>query len=65
MEVGTLVFYQSRFDQDGEELLAGVITMIAGEQIEVQIHQPKLGVSTFDLVAEMGRSDALTQGAEV
>ena len=46
MEVGDLIFYQSGSDQDGEGLLAGVITMIADEQIEVQIHQPKLGVST-------------------
>lgn len=47
MEVGDLIFYQSGSDQDGEGLLAGVITMIADEQIEVQIHQPKLGVSTW------------------
>ena len=47
MEVGELIFYQSGSDQVGGGLLAGVITMIADEQIEVQIHQPKLVVSTW------------------
>jgi hypothetical protein len=47
VQLGELVFYHSNEQEEERGLLAGVVTSIDGSKLTVQIHQPKIGVSTW------------------